>query len=109
MSGRLKKHSANEDNIPAITRAAIERFGGFDTWVNDAGSGTRMGAREWSLYNQTLLGLLKLGLAVGAGMTLLALLNSRPFQETRQSDEPTVPLRQSEQAFVTDHPETVLG
>jgi len=29
----------NEDDVRGITRAAIERFGGFDTWVNDAGVG----------------------------------------------------------------------
>lgn len=28
----------NEDDVRAIARAAVERFGGFDTWVNNAGS-----------------------------------------------------------------------
>src|ERR1043165_2008361 len=26
-----------EEDVRAISRAAVERFGGFDTWVNDAG------------------------------------------------------------------------
>lgn len=29
----------NEEEVRGITRAALERFGGFDTWVNNAGTG----------------------------------------------------------------------
>ena len=29
----------NEDDVSAITKAAQDRFGGFDTWINDAGIG----------------------------------------------------------------------
>jgi len=29
----------NEDDVRGIVRTAVERFGGFDTWVNDAGVG----------------------------------------------------------------------
>src|SRR5437868_737988 len=29
----------NEDDVRRIARTAVERFGGFDTWVNDAGVG----------------------------------------------------------------------
>src|SRR5207237_8202162 len=29
----------NEEDVRGIARAAIEHFGGFDTWVNDAGVG----------------------------------------------------------------------
>src|SRR4051794_8448706 len=29
----------NEEDVRGIARTAVERFGGFDTWVNDAGVG----------------------------------------------------------------------
>src|SRR5512132_978006 len=29
----------DQDDVRAIARAAIERFGGFDTWINNAGIG----------------------------------------------------------------------
>lgn len=30
----------DRDDVRRITRAAVERFGGFDTWINDAGAAT---------------------------------------------------------------------
>jgi len=56
---------SNEENVEQIARTAIERFGGFDSWVNDAAAATYGRVEEISLedhrrvFDVNYFGLLK--------------------------------------------------